>query len=94
MPNCKSVINTLVPVGERAESVEVAQGLKHTFPARQYLVRIRLMPHVPDYLVVRSVIDIMQSHSEFDDAESGGEMPRMLADNLNDVPPQLVTELR
>ena len=43
-------------------------------PARQDLVRIRLMTDIPDQPVMRRVEDVVQRQGQLDDAEAGAEM--------------------
>src|SRR5690606_1625817 len=65
------------------------------FPAAgQNLVRIGLMPDIPDQTVFRGVIDVVQGDGQLDYAESGAEMPAGLADAPEQKQAQLVRQLR
>jgi hypothetical protein len=43
------------------------------------------MTHIPDQLVVRSVIDIVYSHSNLYSTERGGEVSGVFGALLNDI---------
>jgi len=53
------------------------------------LVPIRLVPHVPDQLVVRCIENIVQSDRLFNDTKTGAEVPSLDADHINDELAQL-----
>lgn len=41
----------------------------------QNFMRISLMPHIPNQLVKRGVIDVVQRYGQLDRAQPGGEVP-------------------
>ena len=57
------VIHTLLRRGKRLDAPQMAIRMKRLTPARENLMHIRLMPHVPHDTILRRIKDIMQSHS-------------------------------
>ena len=51
-----------------------AQGADAVAAAGEDLVRIGLMPDVPDQLVIGGIEDVMQGDRQFDDAKARAEM--------------------
>jgi hypothetical protein len=66
--------NSLRAFGESGKSAALAQGPDAVAPVGQYLVRVGLMPHIPDQTVPRSIEDIMQRDGELDDAQPGTQV--------------------
>jgi hypothetical protein len=58
------------------------------------LVRIGLVPHVPDETVPRRIEKIVQGYGELDDAEARTEMPTGDGYRINRFLPQFGRELR
>jgi len=56
-------------------------------PAGQNLVRIGLMPDVPDQFVGRRIEHGMQRHREFDHAQARAEMATGMGDRVDGFPP-------
>ena len=54
---------------------------------------VRLVPHVPDYLVPRRIEQVMERHRQLHHAEAGGQVPPGLRDVIYYKRPQLVGEL-
>ena len=58
----------------------------------QDLMRIRLMTHIPDNAIVWSIEDMVQSHSEFDNAQTSAKMTARLANAVDKIFSQFTTE--
>ena len=63
-------------------------------PAGEELVRVALVPDVPDDLVARALQHAVQRDGELDGAEAGGEVAAGLADAGEDGLADLVCEQR
>ena len=48
--------------------------MKNVSPACKNLMPVSLMTHIPYYLVVGSIKNMMQSNSEFDNPQAGTKM--------------------
>src|SRR5882672_691129 len=82
----------------RAEEIEddgcaAPNGADAVAPARQDLVRVSLVPDIPDQPVTRRVEDVVQRHGKLDDAEAGAEMAAGDRDRIDQLSAQLVGEL-
>ena len=62
-------------------------------PAGQDLVRVSLVPDIPDKPVVRSIEDIVERDSQLHDAEPGAKMAAGDRDRVDQLGAQLVSEL-
>ena len=58
MRRAEGIVFALAPFGEAAEAATLAQGADTVAAPGQDLVRIALMPDVPDQLVFTKVLDI------------------------------------
>ena len=90
MPHPESVILTLSHTRESADALVFAVGLKLFFPAGKNFVPVSLMAHIPHYLVIRGIIDIMQCDGQLNHPQAGAEMARIGADLVNDILPELI----
>ena len=85
MRGAERVVFALGALGEPRQSAALAQCPDAVAPAGQNLVRIGLMPHVPDQPVARGVEHVVQRDSQLDHPEPGPEVPaghRHRADGL------------
>jgi hypothetical protein len=81
---------------DRAERRKTAVGAdrgQFVAPARQDLVRVSLVPDVPDDLVARRVEHRVERDRQLAGAEVGGEVPSDLSDGLDDVLADLLSQL-
>lgn len=60
---------------ERVQAAFLTDGADFVAASGQNFMRISLMPHIPNQLVKRGVVDIVQRHGQFDRAQPGGEVP-------------------
>ena len=66
----------------------------HAVPAAsQYFVRVGLVAHVPDNSVMGGVEYVVQCDGQFDHAQSGAEVPAGAGDGIQQIMPQLVSDL-
>ena len=93
MRRAKRVIGGFGALGETAQPVLHPQGADTVAAFGQDLVRIALVPDIPDYLVARRVEHRMQSHGKLDHAQPGTKMATGDGYGGNRLRPQLVREL-
>ena len=72
----------------------LANGANFIATSGQNFVRIGLVAYIPDQLIERRVIDVMQRHGQLNRAKSGGEVAAGAANAVEQVATQLVTQLR
>ena len=68
MRGAERVVFALGALGEAGQPAALSQRPNAVAPAGQNLVRIGLMPHVPDQPVGRRVEHVMQRHRQFHNA--------------------------
>ena len=78
--NTQNIIFTLFTPRESMQPVFMADGVNAVTAPGQDLVRIGLVADIPDQVIKRSLIDIMECHGQFNRAQTGGEMPAGTAD--------------
>ena len=61
-----------------------AIGLELIAPAGQYFVSVGLVSDVPDEFVVRGIEDVVNGDGQFDDAETGPEVSRVVGQRFDD----------
>jgi hypothetical protein len=92
MTGGKGVIGTFLTPQERMETV-LLPNARHLIPSSgQNLVRICLMPHIPDNLIKGGVIHIMESNGKLHDPETGGQVPAGAAHGVNKKLPKLLCQ--
>ena len=92
VPDAHGVIGALAAPGEGVEAAELPDGVHKPGAARQDLVRIGLMPNVPDDVVKGSVVDIVERDGELHYAEPRGEVAARLAYGVEKEVPELPRE--
>ena len=83
------VAGTLVALRKRREPSPPAHRVHPVAPAGEDLVRVALVPHVPDDPVMGRVVEIVERDGELDRAETGREMPAVPGDGLDQIPAKL-----
>ncbi len=71
----EGVVLALGPAREARYATGLAQGAELLPAPRQQLVRVGLMPHIPDELIRRAVEHVMQRDGEFHRPQAGRQMP-------------------
>src|SRR5580765_8058764 len=93
MRRSERIVDALRALGETGQ----ASALSHcSYPAPaagQNLVRICLMPDVPDELVRRRVEDIVERYGKFDYTQAGTKMSACDRDGINSFLAQFVSNL-
>ena len=88
----KRVVFALVTLGEAGNAVLLAQGVHALAPARQDLVRIGLVAHVPHDAVVRRVEHVMQRDGQLDRAQVGRQVAARLGDGIEQEAAQFLRQ--
>ena len=70
MRRTERIIFTFGPLGEAGKPATLPQGTDAVAPAGKDFVRIALMAHVPDELILRRVKHIMDCGRQLDNAEA------------------------
>src|SRR5690606_8970521 len=70
----EGVVLALLTAEEAGHAAFLAQGAEPVLAARHHLVRVRLVPDVPNNLVLRGVEDIVKGDRELDRSEARAEM--------------------
>ena len=81
-------------VGNGASPPGLLDGVELVAPARQDLVRIRLMAHVPHDAITGRVKDVVQSDGQLHGSQASGEVTPTGAHALDQEFPQLLGEGR
>ncbi|OIQ71187.1 hypothetical protein GALL_472000 [mine drainage metagenome] len=87
------VIRAFRPLGEAAEPVLHAQGADTVASPGQDLVRIALVPDVPDQLVARRVKHGVNRHGKFNHAQPRAQMAAGFRHRRNRLCPHFVSQL-
>ena len=69
--------------------MQLAIGVKVVLAARQYLVAVGLMAHIPHYAVVGGIEHVVQGNRQFHHAQRRCEMTWIFGQFLNNVAAQL-----
>ena len=90
----EGVVDALGAPREARRPAGHPQPLHRRAPAGEDLVRVGLVPDVPDDAVARRVVDVVQRDRELDGAEVRRQVPAGLRDRVDHVGAQLARELR
>jgi len=74
VPGAKTIVGTLRAQSKTVEAVRLPNGVEAILTARENLVDINLMAHVPDEAVLGGAENAVQGNGEFHDTEIGPEM--------------------
>ena len=84
MPRAKAVILAFAAFQESRNAALLAERIEPVVAARQKLVHIGLVAHIPDNLVFGSVKHVMEGNGQFHHPETGRQVPAMLSHLAND----------
>ena len=93
MRGAERIVFAFAALGEARKPATLPQRTDTVTTARDDLVRIGLVAHVPHQLVLRRVEHIMDRHGQFDHAEARAEVPASGAHGRNHLGPQFVRKL-
>ncbi|EKY09651.1 hypothetical protein HMPREF9120_00356 [Neisseria sp. oral taxon 020 str. F0370] len=88
------VVFAFAAFGETGEAAELAHGVHAVFAAGENFVGIALVADVPNQMVVRRVVNVMQGDGEFDRAEVAGEVAAGFADGFEQEGADFAAQLR
>ena len=89
----KRVAGALLPLREPAHAAVFSQVVKSVLSPGQQLMRVGLMSHIPDQLILREVQRQMERHRQLHHTQVGGEMPPCPADLFDQELPDLAGKL-
>ena len=90
----EGVVFALGGRGEGTHAAPTAVGVKRVTTAGQNLVPVGLMPHVPHDAVVGRAEHVVQSHRQFDSAQTRSQVAGILRKFVENVGTQFAAELR
>ncbi len=90
MRRAEGVVVALRALGEARQPAALAQRADAVAPPGEDLVRVGLVPDVPDHPVARRVEHGMQRHRQFHHAEPSPQMPARHRDRVDRLRTQLV----
>ena len=94
MARHEGVVLALVRIRETTDTAELTVGGEAGSPSREDLMSVSLMAHVPDDLILRHVIHIMQCDGQLHDAEARSQVSRIMRELVDDETTQFVANLR
>ena len=93
MTRSVAIVFALAALGEARKPALLTERPEAPRPAREQFVRIALMAHVKDDLILREIKHAMKRHGEFDRPEVGGKMPAARKDRRKDLLPELSADI-
>ena len=93
MGSAERIVFALGALGETGQPAALADGADAVAPAGENLVRVSLMPDVPDQPVGRRVEDMVERDGQFDHAKPRAEMAAGLGDGVDGLGAQFVGQL-
>ena len=90
--NTEGVIGALGTLWEPGQALKLSHAVHAIAPASQNLVRIGLVPDVPDNAIVRRVEHVVKCHGQFHHAQPRTEVATGACDRIQQVMPQLFGE--
>ena len=94
MPSSKAIIFTFLNFRETTQSPKLANGRKPILSLSQNLMRVCLMPNIPNQSIIRNIKNIMQSNRKFNSTQRRSQMPWIFSQNTNNIIPYLFTKQR
>ncbi len=94
MADVEQVVPAFNHTGETAEAPGFAQGVEPVGPPGQQLVRVTLMPDVPQQPIQREVENPVQGNGQLGDAQVAGQVPPAGSHRVDDPAADLLGQLR
>ncbi len=89
MRRTKGVVSALGALRKPRNTTQLAQRVHAVASARQNLVRIGLVAHIPHQTVVRGIEHMVQRHGQLHRAQVGAQVPPRLGNTVNHEGTQL-----
>jgi len=90
----KRIILAFTAFRKTGQPVFPPQCVEFFTPSRQQFVRVALMSDVPNQFIVGRVEHIMQSDRQFDDAQTGAQMPARVRHDADNFLPDFLSQTR
>src|SRR5262245_37802564 len=94
MCSTECVVLALIPPRKARQPATLAKSANTTTAPREDLMRIGLVPNVPDETIPRCIEHIVQRHRELDDSKARAEMPACDGHRIDGFLAQLGRKLR
>lgn len=93
MTGAERIVFTLLSFAKSGHAAQLPQGGKPVSSSGQHFVRVALMRHVPNNVILGHVEDVVQGDGELRHSQRGGEVSAGFGDGFDDLPSQFVGEL-
>src|ERR1700761_1088357 len=93
MRSAERIVIALRALGETGQSAAGSKRANPVATPSEDLVRVGLMPDVPDQPIARRIEHVVQGGGQFDDTEAGAEMPARHRNCIDGFLTQLVGDL-
>ena len=93
VPCVKCIAPAFLSLGEAAHTAKLTQGIKAVAPSGQKLVRIGLMSHIPDNLILRQIQHQMKCHGKLNRTQIRTQMATVFTDLFNQEGSDLLRQL-
>ncbi len=93
MSRTEGIVFAFSPLGKTGQAVLLAERAYAVAAAGQNLVRVGLVPNVPDNSIVGRVKDMMKSNRQFNNAQTGTQMTAGDGHRVDGLRPQFVGKL-
>ncbi len=93
MGRAERIVVALRALGEARQAPTLTQGADAVAPSGQDLVRIALMPDVPDQDVPGRLEHMVQRHRQLDHAQRRAQVPARHRHGIDHLGPQLIGQL-
>ena len=94
MADGEEVVGALLRRWEPAEARPLAERAEPPAAAGEYLVRVALVPHVPEQPVACEVKRVVQRDGQLGHSEIARQVPAVGGDHLDDPPAKLLSQPR
>ncbi len=92
MAHVEMIAGAFLALGKTADAAVLAEGGKLRAPARENLVGIGLMSHVPHDAVIWRIEGVVQRDGQVHNAQTRCKVPTRLRHHLDDLPADLLRE--
>ena len=94
MSRRERIVFALLRCRESAQATQLAQGRERVASARQYLMGIGLMAHIPHQSVFGRIVHIVQCHDDLDGAQTRSEVSGVDAHLFDDELSKSLADIR
>ena len=92
MPGTERVVLRFIASKKSRQTARLFDRVKLIASSGKDLVRVRLMPDVPDEAIIRRIEDVVHRHRELDRPERGARVPADARASIDNELPDLVRD--